>query len=230
MKRGFTLIELLVVIAIIAILAAILFPVFARAREKARQTSCLSNQKQIALGLIMYASDYDENLPGYYYCAVSGQDWPLFMWFDATRPYVNNDQIYKCPSGGASLKEGPSSNYAGETIEVSYHVNDRVCYGGRGDFSNAIGDITKPSETLLTFDAIAASRWCAHAMGHGRDDSCYARPAGVPKNPAGSVTEDQSRHNGGANVTFCDGHGKWLTGGTWEQYPDHYDKYWRKTR
>ena len=73
-RRGFTLIELLVVIAIIAILAAILFPVFARAREKARQASCSSNQKQIALGILMYAQDYDEAFPGFYYKAVVA-DW-----------------------------------------------------------------------------------------------------------------------------------------------------------
>jgi prepilin-type N-terminal cleavage/methylation domain-containing protein len=223
MKRGFTLIELLVVIAIIAILAAILFPVFARAREKARQASCASNQKQIALGLIMYASDYDEAFPGFYYCATAA-DWPLLMWFDASRPYVNNDDIYKCPSGGWSRKSG--SNYAGTPLDISYHVNEYVCRGGRGSFSNRIGDITHPAETLLTFDAVRAARWCAHPMGRARDDNCYARPAGVPKNPAGGITEDQSRHNDGAN----DGHVKWVKGGTWEQYPDHYSKYWDKVR
>ena len=87
MKRGFTLIELLVVIAIIAILAAILFPVFARAREKARQASCTSNQKQIALGILMYAQDYDEAFPGFYQIA-RGTDWPLLLWIDLVMPYV----------------------------------------------------------------------------------------------------------------------------------------------
>ncbi len=229
MKRGFTLIELLVVIAIIAILAAILFPVFARAREKARQTSCLSNQKQIALGLLMYASDYDEALPGFYYKAVDDANWPLFMWVDAARPYVKNDDIFRCPSGGDYLKEH-SSNYAGSTIRLSYHVNDRVCYGGRGTFDNRMSKITHPAETLLTFDAWHADRWCAHAFGHGSRDICYARPAGKIKRPEGSFTGDLSRHNGGANVTFCDGHGKWLGAGTWEWYPEHYDLYWRKSR
>ncbi len=97
MKRGFTLIELLVVIAIIAILAAILFPVFARAREKARQSSCLSNQKQIALGWHMYVQDYDERIPPYSR-KVDGE-WILRV-HDIIDPYIKNTQVWKCPSGG----------------------------------------------------------------------------------------------------------------------------------
>jgi len=96
-RRGFTLIELLVVIAIIAILAAILFPVFARAREKARQTSCLSNNKQIGLGLLMYAQDYDEKLP--FHCPAWG--WAV-CWAQAINPYVKNSQIFQCPSVGGT--------------------------------------------------------------------------------------------------------------------------------
>ena len=88
-RHGFTLIELLVVIAIIAILAAILFPVFARAREKARQTSCLSNVKQIMLGVRMYLDDFDEVYPLRY----QGGGWP-----NVIQPYLKNTQIYKCPS------------------------------------------------------------------------------------------------------------------------------------
>jgi len=92
-RRGFTLIELLVVIAIIAILAAILFPVFARAREKARQTACLSNVKQIGLGLLMYAQDYDEKMP--FHCG--GWGW-VICWAEAIAPYTKNAQIQRCPS------------------------------------------------------------------------------------------------------------------------------------
>lgn len=89
MKRtssGFTLIELLVVIAIIAILAAILFPVFAQAREQARKTTCLSNNKQIALGILMYAQDYDETLPMCAWAQTAPK--PPFAWYDAIEPYV----------------------------------------------------------------------------------------------------------------------------------------------
>src|SRR6266511_3043322 len=105
-QRGFTLIELLVVIAIIAILAAILFPVFAQARDKARQASCLSNCKQIGLSLQMYAQDYDENLPN------AGPDWPgnnkhpVFkagygwgMWVILLDPYIKSRNLWICPSG-----------------------------------------------------------------------------------------------------------------------------------
>jgi len=108
MKKGFTLIELLVVIAIIAILAAILFPVFAKAREKARQSSCASNLKQIGLAALSYKQDYDETFPLSYYeydgkgyrviggsaCAHQG-----YWWIDELAPYIKNDQIWICPSG-----------------------------------------------------------------------------------------------------------------------------------
>ena len=104
MRRGFTLIELLVVIAIIAILAAILFPVFARAREKARQTSCLSNVKQITLSALMYAQDYDETLPfGHSYG---------FWWYQVLQPYANNEQIFYCPSA-RTYYPGYGWNYIG---------------------------------------------------------------------------------------------------------------------
>src|SRR5438034_1010063 len=93
-RRGFTLIELLVVIAIIAILAAILFPVFAQAREKARQSSCLSNHKQVAMGVLMYVQDYDETFPQYDFLATGVR----IMWFQAVASYLKANQIYKCPS------------------------------------------------------------------------------------------------------------------------------------
>jgi prepilin-type N-terminal cleavage/methylation domain-containing protein/prepilin-type processing-associated H-X9-DG protein len=95
-RRGFTLIELLVVIAIIAILAAILFPVFAKAREKARQISCLSNCKQLGLGVMMYAQDYDETYPrGCFLDGGKVNDW---TWTIQLQPYVSNNQVFVCPS------------------------------------------------------------------------------------------------------------------------------------
>lgn len=113
-NSAFTLIEILVVIAIIAILAAIFFPVFARARENARRSSCQSNLKQIGLGLIQYAQDYDERLPqAYFGCANNDSTAPgvvstaggcatapaeKYKWMDATFPYVKSEQIYNCPS------------------------------------------------------------------------------------------------------------------------------------
>src|SRR5438067_850485 len=96
-RTGFTLIELLVVIAISAILAAILFPVFAQAREKARQATCLSNTKQIGLGLSMYVQDYDESFPNVWfnYSAIGG---PAYLWVRVLMPYVKNTGVWACPS------------------------------------------------------------------------------------------------------------------------------------
>jgi prepilin-type N-terminal cleavage/methylation domain-containing protein/prepilin-type processing-associated H-X9-DG protein len=106
-RRGFTLIELLVVIAIIAILAAILFPVFAQAREKARQASCLSNMKQQGLAVLMYAQDYDETLPPWWVpnpIPTKPANWgSIYYWYVNILPYVKSRDIFRCPSAG-----GPS--------------------------------------------------------------------------------------------------------------------------
>jgi len=99
MRRGFTLIELLVVIAIIAILAAILFPVFAKAREKARQSSCLSNVRQMTTAIMSYLQDYDEVLPLAGYWPMSGAYQTAPFWDELLMPYIKNDQIFRCPSG-----------------------------------------------------------------------------------------------------------------------------------
>jgi prepilin-type N-terminal cleavage/methylation domain-containing protein len=95
---GFALVELLVVIAILAILAAILLPVFARARENARRASCGSNARQIALGILMYAEDYDETLPPVAYGEEDGDEEDVVLWCEMVRPYLKNAGILRCPS------------------------------------------------------------------------------------------------------------------------------------
>ena len=97
-RSGFTLIELLVVIAIIAILAAILFPVFARARENARRASCLSNLKQMGLGIMQYTQDYDEKYPARYFGNGNGEAFEFNSWRRVVFPYVKSTQIFECPS------------------------------------------------------------------------------------------------------------------------------------
>src|ERR671927_1559305 len=117
-RHAFTLIELLVVIAIIAILAAILFPVFAQAREKARQTACLSNTKQMALGLQMYAQDYDETLP-----AAEQVDYPTTSikrtYHHLLFPYTKSAGIYVCPSD-------PTPNNVGSGTGVPVYKNSYI--------------------------------------------------------------------------------------------------------
>ncbi len=133
MRRGFTLIELLVVIAIIAILAAILFPVFARAREKARQSTCLSNVKQIMLGVLMYAQDYDERLiPG----ALNTWEWHVFL-----TPYLKNVQVLYCPS------KLPGMGYGWNYSEFGYYHDSH----GTG-WATKLAEIDKPAEAILLGD------------------------------------------------------------------------------
>ncbi len=153
MRRGFTLIELLVVIAIIAILAAILFPVFARAREKARQTSCLSNLKQIALGMLMYVQDYDEMFPGtgsYTSPDILMEPGGRMHWALVLQPYVNNTQLFGCPSQGSrTIVSGsnPSSiTHPDWPAGIDYAMNQHMNM-------IALGDIKRPSALLMLIDS-----------------------------------------------------------------------------
>src|SRR5688500_10153696 len=126
-RKGFTLIELLVVIAIIAILAAILFPVFAQAREKARAAACLSNTKQMGLAIQMYAQDYDETLIPFWCTlgAYSGQAGSQRMtMYILAQPYIKNYGIFRCPSGHQNLTVmDPSAPGGTRALQISYSYN-----------------------------------------------------------------------------------------------------------
>ena len=216
-RSGFTLIELLVVIAIIAILAAILFPVFARAREKARQTSCLSNVKQIGLGVMMYAQDYDESFPPSYQWVTAGSDWPLRKWAPTILPYIKNNQIFVCPS------DTPSADAGNDSVgPISYASNAALMPGARGPFGVvSLGKVARPSECVMLCDAWAASRYCMQPNYYlGPGPTCFARPAGLRPDPD---NVDVSFHNGGYNACMVDGHAKWYKGGR----EDRDDAYWR---
>ncbi|RYZ75770.1 MAG: DUF1559 domain-containing protein, partial [Proteobacteria bacterium] len=148
-NAAFTLIELLVVIAIIAILAAILFPVFARARENARRASCISNQKQIMLGLTQYAQDYDEKYP-LIYLSAGGTN---VGWNQMLMPYIKSRQVFICPSDPNPQQGGPSwfgtspQGYEAP-FHTSYLVNVQTGLGPGDVPHNSLASINVPSTTV----------------------------------------------------------------------------------
>ncbi|MBQ7257095.1 MAG: DUF1559 domain-containing protein [Abditibacteriota bacterium] len=208
-RKGFTLIELLVVIAIIAILAAILFPVFAQAREKARQASCLSNCKQIGTALQLYVDDWDETIPGgviYNIADVSGivtsSDFPMYSfqevdywgnygqlnwatWMDALFPYVKNINIYKCPSGKKNIAGyGANPWLWGGYTKVCSSAASPLC----------LGEISNSSQFIFIGD------------GFQTDTAIHGTIEPLIYN----VFPTQcARHLDGANFAFADGHAKY---------------------
>ena len=191
MLRAFTLIELLVVIAIIAILAAILFPVFAKAREKARQSSCQSNLKQIGLALQQYSQDYDERTVIYNSAGI--------MWGQRIEPYIKNKQVFTCASGGwgtctpATNPRNLLATWVGGTASYFYNNFYSVqwtTYNGLS--SRAMAEITKPAETMWAGDNV-----CAVIDGPGNIDAIN-----------GGSWASGRRHNEMGNYLYVDGHVK----------------------
>lgn len=201
-KRAFTLIELLVVIAIIAILAAILFPVFARARENARRASCQSNVKQIALGVMQYAHDHDDLLPAY-----STEETRLYHV--AISPYVKSETLFRCPSAKRNTTDSFNSIYF-----PSYALNGQTAYGssvktiyhGNG---TPLVSVTEPSITwMLVESRRSIARW--DSDGHG-----YYRISLTSQTiPEDSDVFRANTHLDGSNIGFADGHVKWVKNGS----------------
>lgn len=236
-RRAFTLIELLVVIAIIAILAAILFPVFAQAREKARTTSCLSNFKQSATAIMMYTQDYDETMMpmtweyGVWNFQVN-QAWPQM-----TQPYVKNWQLYRCPSDphatdgvlsdGATIQQEREFNWALRTdLGYNYAFLSPFVGPNGGPLGGAIfqpttlAGINAPANTLMLADSIWDRSATGAPMGGGNwfiEAPCWSGATSYYWFGGWQFDNTASwlqfggifpRHTNMANIAFADGHVK----------------------
>lgn len=187
-RLGFTLIELLVVIAIIAILAAILFPVFARARENARRSSCQTNLKQIGLGILQYVQDYDETFPMARPNDLAGSNWQ-YGWAVAIQPYMKSIQILQCPSEKVEQDTNPVNfNY------TDYGMNYSLSRYGPTACAK-LPELTYTSNTIMNFD------------GRSTDASVVLNDMATLKS---YVPNPTIRHLDGSNYSFTDGHVKWL--------------------
>ena len=212
-ESAFTLIELLVVVAIIAILAAILFPVFARARENARRSSCQSNLKQIGLGVLQYAQDYDEILPSPSYGSSSAQLTATQRpkWNDVIQPYIKSTQLFVCPS------HSDITFLTSDTFPIAGRGNDELgsygmnwTYWGAGQRQNQgvgyacnLAEIGQTAETIFAADYDGASNRSTISWKNGSAPT----PDNTTSPPQLGATMP-ARHLDTLNVLYCDGHVK----------------------
>lgn len=197
-RRGFTLIELLVVIAIIAVLAAILFPVFAQAREKARQATCQSNLKQIGSAVAMYAQDFDEALPN----SGSGIKADVVKLLEPYTKQAFGQGIWKCPSHTRFTPQSGWTSSVGYNVEYLLAPGPDYPHSGYNGFANsgvALAFLQHPAETLCFMDQTAPP-------GNVNLWSYVTRP-GDTENTDG-FGRPHFRHLSQANVLFCDAHVK----------------------
>jgi len=229
-SSAFTLIELLVVIAIIAILAAILFPVFAQAREKARAISCLSNMKQIGLGMAMYSQDYDESmiLNTRSYATTSG-DWHG-QWAQEIQAYIKNTLLFSCPSGTNKDVRTIYTNAKGTTpnvggIQVPWQgalgANELIVKAAGCEFLNGdcggngyqitpvkLAELGKPADIPVIAD-------CSYIIWPDIDRVINPNPTGAPWDGGFNAVPAFARHSGsGSNIAFADGHAKFRQQGS----------------
>jgi prepilin-type N-terminal cleavage/methylation domain-containing protein/prepilin-type processing-associated H-X9-DG protein len=221
-KTGFTLIELLVVIAIIAILAAIIFPIFAQARAKARQITCTSNLRQIGMALMQYVDDYDEVMPASYFpqdeaASVTAESDPThyYKWMDAIFPYCESERIFDDPED----KESPPYHYR--------TGRDYGSYGQNGAYKSMypylipprsssvetvhLSELEAPSQTVWVTDTNNADQTKPGGKLNGNYGIVWTTPADNP--PIVKIGDDtrqlnqiSERHLGMVNVLFCDDH------------------------
>lgn len=207
-KRGFTLIELLVVIAIIAILAAILFPVFARAREAARKTACINNLKQLGTGIMMYAQDYDETMPSTNFAGMfTTPTYANYNWsyvFMMLEPYIKNQGILACPSANKQMV-GPAPQ-----INISYGYNEYLYDQARG--FNSLASLGNNQYGVASLAILVDSRqhgifndWDANGTGNATYPTNFLARAVLANNST-------PRHEG-SNFVYADGHAKFSSVG-----------------
>jgi prepilin-type N-terminal cleavage/methylation domain-containing protein/prepilin-type processing-associated H-X9-DG protein len=232
-RRAFTLIELLVVIAIIAILAAILFPVFAQAREQARKSACLSNVKQLGTAIMMYVQDFDEVFPN----AVRGSNpngsfgasdaWAqsrIFVWGLGISPYVKNAGIFMCPNFKTRFSPPRDPNAVATTDPSEYYgqwqsYGMNVAFGAPPwmgvDFTTTAAEVTEPASTYVLSEVWSyIDGWGFHAMALRTGWSQTLKRFGWPGSEYGiDVWSMHFRHQqGGDNFVFADGHAQWQVG------------------
>ena len=209
-RFGFTLIELLVVIAIVSLLAAILFPVFARARENARKTSCCNNLKQIGLGFLLYCQDYDELYPLTSFPSTASS------WTTHVQPYIKSTQVYRCPSDTGAIWNSAVLPPAPPPYTTSYKLN---AWMASGQPYSSLANVQKPAQSVFIADATQAlggDHFHPFYWGAPPENTSSAFMAGASFDAATGKTKELplARHLDGFNLGFADGHVKWMQ---WEQ-------------
>ncbi len=223
-RPGFTLIELLVVIAIIAILTAILFPVFAQAREKARQTSCLANMRQVGLAVQIYAQDYDDALV---HTELGGDvdDAHEYYWGDMLQPYLKNWQILVCPSASQKITFKTGATTYSQQWSYNYGINDIIaadCTDADnpacrhiGIAGQALAAVASPASTILITDNLPADHDTEDGddttLGHARHEINWqwGRRDATRLSVGGKSQDGYARHSDGFVYVLADGHSKW---------------------